>query len=247
MVPYPAPPPGFAYVYPPGYYPPPPMGMPMPAMVTKPKRKQVKMACTNCAAACKRCDENRPCDRCQKYGIADSCVDGVRKERKKGVKRGPYKRKRKGDSDSGLDPAAAPAVPPPQAIHPVYGAPPGEGFYPVYYAPPGYVPPPEGGDVSAPAQPYYPSYPFPGYPPPPASTQSSPVTVEPSQTQSESKAQEQEPTVEKTKEKEKGERKKKKKRRVDAEGQKEKEGEPGGAKPTSNGSFAVPPPIIAVG
>lgn len=30
-----------------------------------------------------------------KYGIADSCVDGQRKERKKGVKRGPYKRKAK--------------------------------------------------------------------------------------------------------------------------------------------------------
>jgi hypothetical protein len=55
--------------------------------------------CTNCAAACKRCDENRPCDRCQKYSISDTCVDGQRKERKKGVKRGPYKRKNKGDSD----------------------------------------------------------------------------------------------------------------------------------------------------
>lgn len=51
--------------------------------------------CTNCAAACKRCDDSRPCERCQKYGLADSCVDGQRKERKKGIKRGPYKRKAK--------------------------------------------------------------------------------------------------------------------------------------------------------
>ncbi|KZT24863.1 hypothetical protein NEOLEDRAFT_1156614 [Neolentinus lepideus HHB14362 ss-1] len=96
------PPPGYVYALPPGYYPPPPMGMPMPPVITKPKRKQVKMACTNCAAACKRCDENRPCDRCQKYGITDTCVDGVRKERKKGVKRGPYKRKRKPEVDSAM-------------------------------------------------------------------------------------------------------------------------------------------------
>ncbi|KAH9998686.1 hypothetical protein BJV77DRAFT_959660 [Russula vinacea] len=59
---------------------------------TRAKRKQVKMACTNCASACKRCDEARPCQRCQKYGLTDSCVDGVRKARKVGVKRGPYKR-----------------------------------------------------------------------------------------------------------------------------------------------------------
>ena len=80
----------------------------------RPKRKQVKMAvrhlriletsrddrnylfqCTNCATACKRCNESRPCERCIKYGIQESCVDGVRKERQKGIKRGPYKRKNK--------------------------------------------------------------------------------------------------------------------------------------------------------
>jgi hypothetical protein len=59
------------------------------------KRRQVKLACTNCASACKRCDESRPCPRCIKYNISESCVDGQRKERKKGIKRGPYKRKNK--------------------------------------------------------------------------------------------------------------------------------------------------------
>lgn len=58
------------------------------------KRKQVKNACTNCQKACKKCDDERPCPRCVKYGIADDCVDSVRKERRKGIKRGSYKKKR---------------------------------------------------------------------------------------------------------------------------------------------------------
>lgn len=74
------------------------------------KRKQVKMACTNCAAACKRCDEARPCERCIKYGLVDQCQDGVRKERKKGIKRGPYKRKNK--SSGSNDGTAFPSYPP---------------------------------------------------------------------------------------------------------------------------------------
>ena len=62
----------------------------------KPKRKQVKNACTNCQTACKRCDDERPCGRCVKYSLGESCINSARKERKKGVKRGPYK-KRKGE------------------------------------------------------------------------------------------------------------------------------------------------------
>ncbi|KAJ8656925.1 hypothetical protein O0I10_007259 [Lichtheimia ornata] len=59
------------------------------------KRKQVKNACTNCQKACKKCDDARPCPRCIKYGISGTCVNSVRKERKKGIKRGPYKRRQK--------------------------------------------------------------------------------------------------------------------------------------------------------
>ncbi|KAI7862808.1 serine hydrolase-domain-containing protein [Spinellus fusiger] len=67
----------------------------------KAKRKQVKNACVNCQKACKKCDEERPCQRCVKHGLVDTCVDSVRKERKKGVKRGPYKkRKQDGSADS---------------------------------------------------------------------------------------------------------------------------------------------------
>ncbi|KAI8975546.1 hypothetical protein BDF20DRAFT_879273 [Mycotypha africana] len=68
---------------------------PPPAQAQAPKRKQVKNACTNCQKACKKCDDARPCPRCIKYGIADTCVNSVRKERKKGIKRGPYKRRQK--------------------------------------------------------------------------------------------------------------------------------------------------------
>ncbi|EAU88431.2 hypothetical protein CC1G_05197 [Coprinopsis cinerea okayama7 len=60
---------------------------------TRPKRRQVKNACTNCQKACKKCDDARPCLRCVKYGISEECVDSQRKERKKGVKRGPYKKR----------------------------------------------------------------------------------------------------------------------------------------------------------
>ncbi|KAF9397368.1 hypothetical protein BGZ94_006307, partial [Podila epigama] len=47
----------------------------------------------NCQKACKKCDEGRPCTRCVKYGLTDTCVDSTRKVRKKGIKRGPYKRR----------------------------------------------------------------------------------------------------------------------------------------------------------
>ncbi|KAK7466913.1 hypothetical protein VKT23_003977 [Stygiomarasmius scandens] len=68
------------------------------------KRKQVKNACTNCQKACKKCDECRPCLRCVKYGHPDQCVDSQRKERKKGVKRGKYKRRDgKGNSVETID------------------------------------------------------------------------------------------------------------------------------------------------
>ncbi|KAI1315575.1 hypothetical protein EDD11_000650 [Mortierella claussenii] len=62
-------------------------------LAQKPKRRQVKNACVNCQKACKKCDEGRPCARCIKYGLTDTCVDSTRKVRKKGIKRGPYKRR----------------------------------------------------------------------------------------------------------------------------------------------------------
>jgi neural Wiskott-Aldrich syndrome protein len=132
--------------------------------------------CTNCASACKRCDEARPCLRCQKYGLTDSCVDGVRKARKVGVKRGPYKRKSKVPA-----PEAAPypgQLTPAQTLchfsHFLLGFPPtGEGPWVAPSdqpdgAPPGATPaiaaqymPPEGYWS-------YPYYPPPhGYAPPP--------------------------------------------------------------------------------
>lgn len=46
------------------------------------KRKQVKNACIHCQKACKKCDDERPCPRCIKYGLAESCTDSLRKERR---------------------------------------------------------------------------------------------------------------------------------------------------------------------
>lgn len=73
----------------------------------KPKRKQVKNACVNCQKACKKCDIGRPCQRCIKYGLTDTCVNSVRKERKKGVKRGPYKKRNKSGGESGTSSGAS--------------------------------------------------------------------------------------------------------------------------------------------
>ncbi|KAI9490700.1 hypothetical protein BDB00DRAFT_532195 [Zychaea mexicana] len=91
------------------------------AQKKKPKRKQVKNACgkfnnnllicvaqtkfpyviltqisanvVNCQKACKKCDDGRACQRCIKLGLTATCVDSPRKERRKGIKRGPYKKR----------------------------------------------------------------------------------------------------------------------------------------------------------
>lgn len=47
----------------------------------------------NCQKACKKCDDGRPCQRCIKLGLTATCTNSPRKERKKGVKRGPYKKR----------------------------------------------------------------------------------------------------------------------------------------------------------
>ncbi|WWD00934.1 hypothetical protein V866_007872 [Kwoniella sp. B9012] len=60
--------------------------------VGRKKRIQVRIACTHCQKACKKCSNTRPCERCVKYGLSD-CVDSTRKPRKTGIKRGPYKRR----------------------------------------------------------------------------------------------------------------------------------------------------------
>lgn len=66
-----------------------PMAMPKPSAAGRnrpqAKRKQVKNACVNCQRACKKCDDMRPCSRCVKYGMAATCVDSARKERRRGV------------------------------------------------------------------------------------------------------------------------------------------------------------------
>ncbi|TFY65683.1 hypothetical protein EVG20_g5404 [Dentipellis fragilis] len=136
------------------------------------KRRQVKNACTNCQKACKKCDDARPCLRCVKYGIGEECVDSQRKERKKGIKRGPYK-KRDGKNNNveqqldnavphgmGMPPGMPPASVPPTM--PYMGQ---MGYPPPYYGQYPAVPPPKPGEAPA----YYPQFylaPVP-HPPPP--------------------------------------------------------------------------------
>ncbi|KAF7330479.1 Zn(2)-C6 fungal-type domain-containing protein [Mycena venus] len=83
------------------------------------KRTQVKIACTNCQKSCKKCDQARPCLRCVKYKF-EECRDAERKGRKKGLKRGPYKKRDRKDAESGdpsreieLDISSPPSSPSP--------------------------------------------------------------------------------------------------------------------------------------
>ncbi|KAI8343281.1 hypothetical protein BC941DRAFT_448100 [Chlamydoabsidia padenii] len=94
----------------------------------KQKRKQVRNACINCQKACKKCDEQRPCPRCVKYGTTDTCVNSVRKERKKGVKRGPYKKRKQGGATSGDSSASStPNMSVPQMPNGMYSSAPTTG------------------------------------------------------------------------------------------------------------------------
>ncbi|KAF8197416.1 hypothetical protein BJ912DRAFT_74163 [Pholiota molesta] len=117
------------------------------------KRRQVKNACTHCQKACKKCDDARPCLRCVKYGVTDECVDSQRKERKKGIKRGPYK-KRDGKGNS-VDRSDVPL----QGVPAFNGAPPpGVQYMTLPGYPHGFYPPlvPKPGDG-------HPAYPPPQY------------------------------------------------------------------------------------
>lgn len=40
----------------------------------------------NCKKSCKKCDDERPCQRCIRLNIAETCRDSIRKERKLGKK-----------------------------------------------------------------------------------------------------------------------------------------------------------------
>ncbi|KAF8136132.1 hypothetical protein EV363DRAFT_1395276 [Boletus edulis] len=149
------------YPFPPGLVPPQPL---------RSKRRQVKNACTNCQKACKKCDDARPCLRCVKYGIAEECVDSQRKERKKGVKRGPYKKRDGKGSNVDINDAPEqqsmpipPGMPPPSAsppMPPYMAAPVGyaAGFYGQFPAPTT----PKPGEAPA----YYPQFYITHVPPP---------------------------------------------------------------------------------
>ncbi|KAF8892662.1 hypothetical protein BD779DRAFT_1201825 [Infundibulicybe gibba] len=129
------------------------------------KRRQVKNACTNCQKACKKCDDARPCLRCVKYGISEECIDSQRKERKKGIKRGPYKKRDgKGNSVESHDAPTqqglpvSTSVPSPQTGSPLVGPYIGSvGISPTIYSSYPHPSPagPKQGESSPAIYPYY--------------------------------------------------------------------------------------------
>ncbi|KAJ1559690.1 Transcriptional regulator of nonfermentable carbon utilization [Cladochytrium tenue] len=46
------------------------------------RKKKISHACIHCQVAHVVCDEGRPCSRCVKRGMADTCTDGIRKRAK---------------------------------------------------------------------------------------------------------------------------------------------------------------------
>lgn len=48
----------------------------------RPRRKKARRACLACQRAHLTCGDERPCQRCVKRGLQDSCMDGVRKKAK---------------------------------------------------------------------------------------------------------------------------------------------------------------------
>ncbi|OLL21653.1 Transcription activator of gluconeogenesis ERT1-1 [Neolecta irregularis DAH-3] len=53
-----------------------------PQMSSLQKRKKASRACAACQKAHLTCDDERPCGRCMKRGISESCQDGLRKKAK---------------------------------------------------------------------------------------------------------------------------------------------------------------------
>ncbi|MCO5598738.1 hypothetical protein L7F22_052836 [Adiantum nelumboides] len=46
------------------------------------RRRKANRACSHCQKAHLTCDDSRPCERCVKKGLADTCTDGARKKAK---------------------------------------------------------------------------------------------------------------------------------------------------------------------
>ncbi|ORX61671.1 hypothetical protein DM01DRAFT_1332264 [Hesseltinella vesiculosa] len=53
-----------------------------PKSAAKPRKKKAARACVHCQKAHLTCDDDRPCQRCIKRGLADTCTDGARKKAK---------------------------------------------------------------------------------------------------------------------------------------------------------------------
>ncbi|KAH7108493.1 hypothetical protein BKA62DRAFT_682382 [Auriculariales sp. MPI-PUGE-AT-0066] len=57
-------------------------GRPRSSTADSSKKKKANRACIHCQKAHLTCDDSRPCQRCVRRGIADSCMEGLRKKAK---------------------------------------------------------------------------------------------------------------------------------------------------------------------
>ncbi|KAI0268780.1 hypothetical protein BC834DRAFT_653237 [Gloeopeniophorella convolvens] len=83
------------------------------------KKKKAARACIHCQRAHLTCDDARPCQRCSKRGMADSCVEGHRKRAKYLLGEDELevlKRQKTGASNNPPPPAQAPTPRAPPAI-----------------------------------------------------------------------------------------------------------------------------------
>ncbi|KAF5370598.1 hypothetical protein D9758_001922 [Tetrapyrgos nigripes] len=98
-----------------------------------PKKKKANRACFHCQKAHLTCDDSRPCQRCIKRGIANSCTEGHRKKAKYLLDEAELEQLKRNKTDaktSSVSAAPAPAVSvenPPQPSLPV---PPSDAYPP---------------------------------------------------------------------------------------------------------------------
>ncbi|KAG8810989.1 Transcriptional regulator of nonfermentable carbon utilization [Serendipita sp. 399] len=75
-----------------------------------PKKKKATRACLNCQRAHLTCNDDRPCQRCVKKGIADSCTEGHRKKAKYLLDDEELENLKRNKQDVGKDPVGDPVA-----------------------------------------------------------------------------------------------------------------------------------------
>ncbi|KAH7929833.1 hypothetical protein BV22DRAFT_1029012 [Leucogyrophana mollusca] len=134
-----------------------------------PKKKKANRACAHCQKAHLTCDDSRPCQRCIKRGIANSCTEGHRKKAKYLLDDDELERlKSQAGPEKSSEPIQAPPLPtsePFQANDPLFNVTFDPNFtfgseaanleYSILSAILGNPSPPDSGTAPSPPQPHY--------------------------------------------------------------------------------------------